>query len=309
VNCKLPITSRPYDGDADLARIKDLLMAGRAVSPHSGYMHLGDLEWRLYYGQRHLDRSQLIQLWQDASSHLLGFLIFDGPMFECYVLPDQRGSLLEVEMVHWAEARARQAIVEQGGLGNIITYSFADDARWIAVLEDWGYVKADQGRYVYLARSIIDPLPEPSLLAGFTLRGMAGEGDIEQRAEVHRNAFLPSRMTADAYRALMSAPGYLADLDSVVVASDGSFAAFAMAWLDPRSRIGEFEPIGTRSSFRRMGLGRAVLLRGMERMRLQGMEQAIVYADADNEAAIRLYQSVGFEIVNSFCDYIKRPTG
>jgi ribosomal protein S18 acetylase RimI-like enzyme len=42
-------------------------------------------------------------------------------------------------------------------------------------------------------------------------------------------------------------------------------------------------------------------------MRAHGMEQAIVYADVDNEAAIRLYVSVGFEIVNSFCDYVKRP--
>jgi ribosomal protein S18 acetylase RimI-like enzyme len=168
-------------------------------------------------------------------------------------------------------------------------------------------VKAEHGHYIYLARSIVDPLPGPVLPAGFTLRGMAGEEDIEQRAEVHRNAFLPSRMTADAYRAFMSAPGYLADLDSVVVAPDGSFAAFAMAWLDPRNRIGEFEPVGTRSLFRRMGLGKAVLLRGMRQMRLHGMEQAIVYADADNEAAIRLYLSLGFEFKTSFCDYVKQP--
>lgn len=44
----MPIQSRPYAGDADLEKIKGLLMAGRAASPHSGYMHLGDLAFRLY---------------------------------------------------------------------------------------------------------------------------------------------------------------------------------------------------------------------------------------------------------------------
>jgi mycothiol synthase len=307
VSYELPITSRSYADDADLARIKDLLMAGRAVSPHSGYMHVGDLDWRLYYGQRHLDRSHLMQLWEDAAGRLLGFVVFDGPMFECYALPECWGSDLEAEMVRSSEAQARQVLIEQGGLGNIITYSFADDARWIAALEGWGYVKSAHGHYIYLARSIRDPIPAPHLPAGFTLRGMGGEEDLAQRAEVHRNAFLPSRMTADAYRDFMSAPGYLADLDSIVAAPDGAFAAFAMAWLDPHNRIGEFEPVGTHSSFRRRGLGKAVLQRGMERMRAYGMEQAIVYADADNEAAIRLYVSVGFEVITSFCDYVKEP--
>lgn len=252
-----------------------------------------------------------MQLWEDTSGVLLGFVIFDGPMYECYLLPEQWGSELEAGIVRWAEARARQAVIDQGGRGSIITYSFADDARRIAALEGWGYVKAEHGHYLYLARSMRDPIPAPSLPSGFALRGMGGYeyiGDeyIEKRAEVHRNAFLPSHMTADAYRALMAAPGYMADLDSVVVAPDGSLAAFALAWLDPRNRIGEFEPVGTRSVFRRQGLGKAVVLRGLERMRVHGMEQAIVYADVDNEAAIRLYESVGFEVINSFCDYVKQ---
>lgn len=47
-----------------------------------------------------------------------------------------------------------------------------------------------------------------------------------------------------------------------------------------------------------MGLGKAVMLEGLRRLRERGARSALVTAVHDNEAARSLYESVGFETVN-----------
>jgi ribosomal protein S18 acetylase RimI-like enzyme len=76
-----------------------------------------------------------------------------------------------------------------------------------------------------------------------------------------------------------------------------------MAWLDIENAVGEFEPVATRPSYQRRGLGKAVLLRGLRKMRERAMRTAIVQTNASNDAAIALYQSVGFRIVGRSAEY------
>ena len=70
----------------------------------------------------------------------------------------------------------------------------------------------------------------------------------------------PSKVTLEAYRRMRSVSDYTPELDIVVVAPDGTFAAYCICWLDPVNKIGEFEPVGTRETFRGKGLGKAVML-------------------------------------------------
>src|SRR5262244_3366986 len=50
------------------------------------------------------------------------------------------------------------------------------------------------------------------------------------------------------------------DLDRVVEAPSGSFAAFCLIWLDPAHGVGELEPVGCHPGYRRQGLARAACL-------------------------------------------------
>jgi mycothiol synthase len=63
--------------------------------------------------------------------------------------------------------------------------------------------------------------------------------------------------------------------------------------------------VGTHPDFQRKGLGKAVMLEGFRRLRAGGMRQAIVSTFEDNLAAIKLYESVGFQIVNHLGTYEK----
>jgi mycothiol synthase len=66
-----------------------------------------------------------------------------------------------------------------------------------------------------------------------------------------------------------------------------------------------FEPVGTHPDFLRKGLGRAVMLEGLRRLQQSGMRQAIVSTYEDNQAAIKLYESTGFQVVTQLGTYEK----
>jgi ribosomal protein S18 acetylase RimI-like enzyme len=64
--------------------------------------------------------------------------------------------------------------------------------------------------------------------------------------------------------------------------------------------------LGTRRGFRRIGLGRAMLLAGLNQLKIAGMEMAKIGVDADNpNGALQLYESVGFRKVHTNISYFK----
>jgi ribosomal protein S18 acetylase RimI-like enzyme len=107
------------------------------------------------------------------------------------------------------------------------------------------------------------------------------------------------------YRKVIESPGYVAEREYVVVAPDGSLAAFTVTWHDSFNRIGSFEPVGTHKDHRRMGLGRGLIMHGMQQMAAAGLEYATVANFRDNEADSGLYKACGFRPWYLLDDYTK----
>jgi ribosomal protein S18 acetylase RimI-like enzyme len=78
-----------------------------------------------------------------------------------------------------------------------------------------------------------------------------------------------------------------------------------LIWYDAENRVGEFEPVGTVADFQGKGLGKAVVLDGLRRLKARGAQQAIVYADMRYAPAQRLYTSAGFYCANQIFTYVK----
>ena len=76
------------------------------------------------------------------------------------------------------------------------------------------------------------------------------------------------------------APGYDPDLDNVAISPRARCAQRRSSGSTTSGSVGEFEPVGTRPEFQRRGLGKAVLLRGLAKMRERGMTTAIVGTNA-----------------------------
>jgi len=140
---------------------------------------------------------------------------------------------------------------------------------------------------------LISGPPEPQLPPGFFFRTMADSNDIELRREVFGRAFnhpdprdWPS---AFAYEELQRAPDYRKDLDLYIVGPGGQYVACCIVQYDERNRVGMLEPVGTHPDFRRRGLGRAVVLEGIQRAALLGAQRVNVGAD------VEFYLAIGFE--------------
>lgn len=58
--------------------------------------------------------------------------------------------------------------------------------------------------------------------------------------------------------------------------------------------IGEVYVLAVDPAFTGHGLGRLLTVRGLEHLRAQGLSQVMLYVDAANERALRLYESLGF---------------
>jgi len=280
------VTSRAFDGArGDLRRMQRLVQdAWRAVGPKNE-RHVGDVAWADAHIPGRQDTFRR-QLWEEDGRLVAYGWLFRPQTLDWQASPD-RPEL--VDAVHeWFEAEAEADPLE--------TSALAEDEAAIAVLGARGYAEVTDGPWFALAIRDLEQVEEPELPPGYTLRTVAGESDLERRVEIHRAAWEPSRFTLESYRDVRATWPYREDLDCVVEARDGSFAAYALAWYDDENRVGEFEPVGTHPAHRRLGLGRAVNLYALQRLRDVGADRALVMCRGDDAYPIpkRLYESVGF---------------
>jgi ribosomal protein S18 acetylase RimI-like enzyme len=304
-------TSRLYETESDLQQMYNLLMEARARTGDWRYSHVGELAFSFFMVACHLNPRDHIRLWHDAQGKLIGYAILgEDPSFDCQVLPEYEWSGIEAEALAWAETRLtelRQRDAQRWG-GNLVTGARQDAARRLAFLEQRGFRYCGDFAEVNMLRALDEPIPEPVLPAGCRVRTMTEADEIAQRAAAQREVWLPwtvGNVSDDDYSRLMRLPGYLRDLDVVTVTPEGVIAAYVNGWIDPVNRIGDLGPVGALPAYRRQGLTRAALLEGLRRMQARGMERVCISTGVSNTPALRLYESIGFKIVNKYLDYVK----
>ncbi len=292
-------TARPYHGAQDAALLRSFLVSMRARAGNACW-HSGDLVWRFFLHSLGHELGDTVRLWFDGLGRLQAFAIVTprsrsgNLLFDMQVHPQAGSRTLLEQVLDWVESQA-----ETTGPGPRLlstdTGVYDTDIEQMVALRDRGF-RPTGGEGLLLVRSLQEAIPAPSLPAGFRLRPVAGPQEAGPRAAAHRDAFDSSRVTGEAYLRLMSTAGYAAEWDLVAEAPDGCLAAFCLGWLDAASRSGEFEPVGTRSAFRRLGLARALLLAGLRRLAEAGAAGVVVGPiDTAEEAALELYRSAGFE--------------
>jgi mycothiol synthase len=183
----------------------------------------------------------------------------------------------------------------------LTTLTSADSSRKL-FLEEMGYHREARHLDLINTRSLTEPIPEPDLPPGFIIRSAAGEAEVANLVKVHSGAF-NSKWTESSYLEVMRTPSYDVERELVVVAPDGTFAAFLIYWPDPVSKSGLFEPVGCHKDFQRQGLTKALMYSGMQRMKAAGVQTALVLYHADNEAGRALYTSVGFRPIHEVYEY------
>ena len=290
------IIARDYAGPADLRAMQALTQS--LWSFDSG-RHIGGLAWERF---EHVGREAdwPTRLWEADGKVVSWAWLYerDPDLLYLDVHPDHPH--LTDAVLDWFEALARSETLEipvtdrQSGLRAALT------AR--------GYTERADGPFGLLNRRRLEDLPDLVLPPGYRALSMAENPDPDRRAEAHRAAWsriagrehLPpggSRVTGESYRKVMAAWPYRPELDWVLEAPDGRWAANCCIWLDEANSIAEFEPVGVDADFRRQGLGYAVCLSGLHALARVGVRTAMVGSRGDDDYPVprRLYFSLGFE--------------
>lgn len=290
--------SRPYRGDDDRAALLDLVSQANLDHTRPPYWHVGDVLWQMYRGPS-FDPTANVRLWHlDDGTHV-GFAWRDGA--GSAVLQQHpsayRNPLLEEAMLLWIAYNWNEP-KDDGKTRALTTYARDSDHERIERLKQHGFAVTDDYLMCRFAYDCSIPIRDTAPPRSAVIRPIHPDSELPERVALHRDVWANSAVTPDSYRRMRSVPGYLPDLDIVAVLPDGAFAAYCICWFDPISKTGEFEPVGTRATYRQQGLGKAVIDEGLRRLHTHGATTAIVHTPATNSAAQALYLSAGFRITD-----------
>ena len=261
--------------------------------------------WAFFLVTCQLDPREHVRLWHDAEGKLVGYAMLGvDPPYDWQVLPEQAWAGIEDAALEWAEARLSEVRQRDPSRwpDSLTAGARQDDARRIAFLEGHGFRRGEYAE-VNLLRALDEPFGQTPVPPGFEIRAVTGVAEAPLRALAEHIVWQPwpcGNINGDDYVRLMGLPDYERELDVVAVAPDGTIAAYVNGWLDSVNHIGLLGPVGALPDYRRRGLTRAVLIECLRRMQARGMDRACVSTGEDNVPARRLYESVGFRVVNSY---------
>lgn len=285
-------TARAYQSEADYDLMSGLLVESLARGGLPVYATIGNLDWWRVAEDDPRSIYQT-QLWFD-DDQLIAFAWPIEGQVDILVHPDTPH--LHAVALAWSESHFATHAVE-GTIEPWVAWAFTSDAARIAALENRDYRRTERGLVLY-SQPVPNPAPPPVLPNGYVIRAVEGLAEVEKRVAVQRAAFESTWMTAERHDRVRNSPTYRPELDIVVVAPEGEFAAFALLWYDEANRLGVFEPLGVSVAYQRLGLGRAVIAEGLRRLAALGARVACVETGIQHQPARRLYEGAGFTLLD-----------
>ena len=231
---------------------------------------------------------------------------FPSTVLVFQVHPGARGRGIEAQILAWGIERLHTAGEERGRQFSLWCRCHESETERRALLED-ALFQPQPSRDLRMIRSLDQPVPEATLPPGFILRPGVTEEELERYQDLHRAVFDGMGMGLDYHRSR----AYQSDLDLIAVSPDGTFAAFCLCQLKQVAdssgeyAVGEIGVIGTRPDYQKLGLGQALLLSGMQRLKERGAKSVFLETEDGETAALHLFVSAGFRMVSAWRWYTK----
>jgi mycothiol synthase len=145
-------------------------------------------------------------------------------------------------------------------------------------------------------------LPDAGLPGGVSLRAFVPGQDEQAWLEANRAAFShhpeQGSMTLADLEARKAEDWFDPQGFLLAVNDDGELLGFHWTKVHPRQgphpAIGEVYVVGVTPAAQGLGLGKALTVAGINHLQDKGLHAVMLYVDADNEAAVALYQKLGF---------------
>ena len=290
----------PYTGPSDLRAMTALVNA----FPDRN-LHVVDLPYRLCSWA--LDEPNNVGLWTNAAGELRGWAVMQTPFWclDLVVHPDDEAQY--PHLLAWAEQRAAALRGSSYGRPLWFVNVLARQQSLQRNLEAAGFASQTHVPVNPLSSVVMQLQGEPKRGEtppdGIIIRPLAGEAEVAAYVACHQAAFGSDSMRAGWRARTLRHPAYRPELDLVAVTPAGQVAGFWVGWLHGTS--GQVEPMGVHPDFRGRGLGRALLLAGIQRLRDLGAARVLVHTDNQRDAAFGLYQAAGFRVIEEVTVYRK----
>lgn len=151
-----------------------------------------------------------------------------------------------------------------------------------------------------MRRSLTEPLTEPVIPAGVTLRTFRPGSDEDAWLTTNHRAFEhhpeQGSWTADDL-AMREKEAWFDPAGFFLAERDGKLAGFHWTKVHAGPEpIGEVYVVGVDPDAQGTGLGRALTLTGLRYLRERGLGTVMLYVDEDNPAAVTMYKAMGFTL-------------
>lgn len=283
------ISSRIYEDSKDIQTIVDLIHRVRPPDHRRDYPVKVDIEEHLASATTRANT----RLWFDDKEPIAWAFVdeFNNLIWE---LDKRYEDLTGAQVAEWGELCLRKRCPREKSIA-LDASCREDDAERITFLKQFGFQQTES-MTVRMMRDLSQPILGPNLPNGFSIRPLAGTGEADVVAAMHRAAFGTEYMTSQNRLLIMNTNGYDLSLDLVVIAPDGSMAANCICSVNEESKIGSTDPVGTHPDYRRLGLARALLLTGLQLLKERGMFSVQLGTSGENIAMQKTAEAVGFTI-------------
>ena len=305
----------------------DLSAVNKLIEKVTDADGLRPLSEHVFLHLRHGGDSQVIHLLaRDDSDELVGYAHLDitdaieGSSAELCVDPAHRSQGVGSALVH----KLQQEIPDH----RLRLWAHGENSASMALATRMGFTRSRT--LLQMRRSLFAPLPDPDLPAGITVRSFNVGSDETEWLATNHEAFANhpeqgswdlSALDARMGEAWFDPAGFFVAIheESQSMAGfhwtkvHGEFATHEHdsqgmhshetttskfspddAHQHGHDPIGEIYVIGVRPAFAGHGLGKALALIGLRYLRSLGLPDAMLYVEADNDPARKLYESLGF---------------
>ena len=297
---------------ADVADVQALVAAATEVDGTA------PLSEHVLLHLRHGGDAQAAHLLAREGAELVGFAHLDltdpvaGGAGELVVHPEHRRAGLGSRIVQELLDRAGRSEVAAGRLR---LWAHGEHPGAVALATTLGFTQA---RVLWqMRRSLLAPLAEPRMPEDVRLRPFVVGADEPEFLRVNNAAFdwHPEQGGWDLDQVKLREAEPWFDPNGFLLAVDADDRLLGFHWTKvhggdqhgahSHEPIGEVYVVGVDPSARGMHLGAALTLAGLRHLRDGGLRQVMLYVEADNDAAVRVYRDLGFTRWDTDVSYVR----
>src|SRR5579884_900766 len=291
-------------GEGDIAAVTQLLQAAKAADHHDP---LGEHKWLdLVQGGRKGFAG--LVAWEPGDHHPIGYAQLsrgtDSWALEFVIDPHHR---VQMAVIGLDLVRQALALVADEGGGHLHLWVSKPRAEHDEIAAKVGLTR---GRELYQMR--VD-LPLPADVGGpadpLPTRPFRPGEDDEAWLAVNNRAFSwhPEQggWDAETLRRRQEEP-WFDPAGFLLHEEDGRLAGFCWTKIHPDTEppLGEIYVIAVDPDYQGTGLGRRLVVAGLDWLAGRGLRVGMLYVDAGNSGAVALYKTLGFEIEHSDLAYV-----